>query len=106
MEKKNLIIGFSGVKGEDLEENVSETLNKDYALITWIALIPEYRKKGFGSKILKECEKYALRWKKKGIWLGCKDEVISFYEKNGYKPKGIFINEKGKAENLMVKELT
>lgn len=105
IEEKKKLIGFVGIKGEDLEENVSENLNKNYALINWIALIPEYRKKGFGSKILKECEKYSLKWKKKGIWLGCRDEVIPFYEKNKYKKQGTFINDKGKTENLMVKEL-
>lgn len=105
-EESGRLIGFSGIKGEDLEENVLETLNKNYALITWIAFIPEYRKKGLGSKMLKECEKYALKWEKKSIWLGCKDDLISFYEKNGYKTKGTFINDKGKKENLMVKELT
>ncbi len=105
-EEDGKLIGFSGIKGEDLEENVSEMLNKNYVLVTWIAFIPEYRKKGLGSKILKECEKYAVRWEKRGIWLGCKDDVIPFYEKNGYKSKGTFINEKGKKENLMVKEIT
>ena len=105
-EENGKLIGFSGIKGEDLEENVSEILNKDYALVTGIAFIPEYRKKNLGSKMLKECEKYALKWEKKGIWLGCKDNVIPFYEKKGYKSKGTFINEKGKKENLMVKELT
>ena len=85
---------------------LSETLNKNYALVTWIAFIPEYRERGLGSGMLKECEKYALKWGKKGVWLGCKDNVIPFYKKNGYKQKGTFINEKGEEENLMVKELT
>src|SRR3989344_6815526 len=41
-EESGKLIGFSGIKGEDLEENVLETLNKNYALVTWIAFIPEY----------------------------------------------------------------
>ena len=104
-EENGKLIGFTGLKGEDIEENVSATLNKDYALITWIAFIPECRNKGFGSILLKTCEKHAKKWNKKGIWLGCRSQVIPFYEKNGYKRQGNFINENGKEENLMVKEL-
>src|SRR3989344_5548794 len=88
-----------------VEENVSEILNKEYVLITWIALIPKYRKKGLGSQILKECEKYARKWEKKGIWLGCKEKVIHFYEKNGYHKEGTFINDDGREEYLMLREI-
>jgi len=99
------LIGFAGIKGEDLEENVSKELNEKYLLINWIAFVPEFRNKGLGSKLLSECEKYALEWDKKGIWLGCKNGVIPFYKKNGYKMSGNFINDKGKEENLMIKEI-
>lgn len=105
MEENDKLIGFVGIKGEDVEENVSEVLNKEYALITWIALIPEYRKKGLGSEILKECEKYARKWGKKGIWLGCREKIIPFYEKKGYHREGTFINDHGREEYLMLKEM-
>ena len=105
VEENGKLIGFVGIKGEDVEENVSEILNKEYVLITWIALIPKYRKKGLGSQILKECEKYARKWKKKGIWLGCKEKIIPFYEKNGYHKEGTFINDDGREEYLMLREI-
>ncbi|MBS3144068.1 GNAT family N-acetyltransferase [Candidatus Woesearchaeota archaeon] len=105
VEENGKLIGFVGIKGEDVEENVSEILNKEYVLITWIALIPKYRKKGLGSQILKECEKYARKWEKKGIWLGCKEKVIHFYEKNGYHKEGTFINDDGREEYLMLREI-
>lgn len=105
VEENGNLVGFSGIKGENLGENVSVALNNDYALITWVALIPEYRKKGIGSKILRECDKYAVKWNKKGIWTGCRDKVIPFYEKSGFIKSGTFINDKGQIENLMVKEI-
>lgn len=105
LENNDELIGFVGIKGEDIEEKVPITFNNDYALITWIAILPNYRKDGLGSKLLEECEKYAKKWKKKGIWTGCRDKVISFYVKNGYRKSGTFINENGIEENLMVKEL-
>lgn len=104
-ENNNQLIGFMGIKGEDIGENVSSKLNNDYILITWIAILSSFRKTGIGSKLLKECEKYVKKWNKKGIWLGCRIKVIPFYERNGYKRNGTFVNEKGKEENLMVKEI-
>ena len=104
-EDNKQLVGFCGLKGVDMDENVSLELNNYYALITWIAILPSFRKAGFGSLLLNECEKYARKWKKKGIWLGCRITIIPFYERNGYEHKGTFINEKGKEENLMVKEL-
>jgi len=105
LEENNKLVGFVGLKGEDIEENVPAIFNKDYALVTWIALIPRFRQRGMGSKLLRHCEEYIKKWKKKGIWLGCRDKVISFYIKHGYKKYGTFINENGKEENLVVKEL-
>ncbi|MBS3082066.1 GNAT family N-acetyltransferase [Candidatus Pacearchaeota archaeon] len=106
VEENDNLIGFAGIKGEDIEENVKSELIKEYLLITWIAFIPEFRNKGLGSKLLTVCEKYAKKWKKKGIWLGCRDEVIPFYEKNKYKKIGMFINNGEKEENLIVKVFT
>lgn len=105
VEEKSRLIGFVGIKGQDIEEKVEDALNKDYLLITWIAIIRDRRKKGLGSRILKECERYALTWKKKGIGLGCNNKIIPFYEKNGYKKVGRFINDAGREENLMIKEM-
>lgn len=104
-EENNRLIGFVGLKAQDIGENVESDLNDNYVLITWIVLIPEARGKGIGSELLLECEKYSKKWHKKGIWLGCRDKVIPFYEKNGYKKAGTFINDRGKQENLMLKNI-
>lgn len=105
VEEKGRLIGFAGVKAENLGENVSPELNEKYLVITWIAFIPEFRNKGLGSKLLNVCKKYAKKWKMKGIWTGCRDKVMPFYEKNGFKKKGTFVNEHNKKENLMVMEI-
>ena len=105
VQNKSVLIGFAAIKGEELGENVSSELNEDYLLLVWIAVLPEYRNKKIGSQLLKECEKYVKKCKKKGIWTGCRTKVIPFYERNGYKHEGTFVNEKGNEENLMRKEM-
>lgn len=104
VEDKGNVIGFSGVKGEDIEENVEPRLNNEYMVVNWIAVLPEYRNKGIGSKILSKCWSYVKKWKKKGMWLGCRDSVVSFYEKNGFRKEGTYVNDKGRKENVMVRE--
>ncbi len=102
IEKDNELIGFMGIKGQDNEENVNEDLNKNYLLVCWIALLPQYRRRGIGSKLLKYSKKFVKKWKKKGIFLGCNDKKIMFYEKNKFIKTGKFINGKGIKENLMI----
>jgi GNAT superfamily N-acetyltransferase len=104
-EDNGKLIGFAAIKGEELGENVSEELNMVYLLLNWIAVLPEYRSKKIGSKLLLKCEKYVKKWNKKGIWTGCRTKVIPFYERNGYKHEGTFINNNGKEENLMRKKM-
>ena len=101
----NELIGFAGIKGEDIDEVVPSELNKNYAKINWIAVLPKYRDDKIGSKLLKESENYAKKWKKRGIWLGCKDDVLEFYEKNNYHKRGTYMNDDGNEENIMLKEL-
>lgn len=103
IEEGGKLVGYAGLKGEDIDENVLSELNEEYALLTWIALLPEYRAKGLGSKLLRGCAKYSKKWKKKGLWTGCRDKVIPFYEKNGFSKKGKFVADSGNEENLMIK---
>jgi ribosomal protein S18 acetylase RimI-like enzyme len=103
IENKGKLIGFMGIKGEDNEEKVSDELNQNYLLICWIAIHPDHRGRGIGSNLLKHSEKHLKRWKKKGIFLGCSNKRIPFYERNGYTKEGTFLNGWGGRENLMIK---
>ncbi|PIN88468.1 hypothetical protein COU61_04810 [Candidatus Pacearchaeota archaeon CG10_big_fil_rev_8_21_14_0_10_35_13] len=102
MEDKGKLVGFMAIKGEDNEENVREELNDDFILVCWIALLPEYRGRGIGSKLLKHAVRYLKKWDKKGIFLGCSDNRTNFYVRNGYSHEGKFLNGWGDKENLMI----
>lgn len=105
VQERNKLVGFAGIKAEAKEKGIPKEINQNFMFLTWIAFLPEFRARGYGSKLLKKAEKYAFKWNKKGIFLGCRDEVIPFYERNGYKKQGNFINEQGKIENLMILRL-
>ncbi|MDP3027514.1 MAG: GNAT family N-acetyltransferase, partial [Nanoarchaeota archaeon] len=66
---------------------------KEYASVCWIAVLQEFRMKKIGSRLLKEAERYAKKFGKKGVWLGCREGVIVFYKKNGYKNNGDYLRK-------------
>jgi GNAT superfamily N-acetyltransferase len=88
------IIGYALFDKYDKELSAKQYVNIDeYDAICWIAVLPEFRMKYIGSELLKEAEKYCRKFKKKGIWLGCREKVLVFYEKNGYLNKGNYLRK-------------
>ncbi|MFJ8234883.1 GNAT family N-acetyltransferase [Ureibacillus sp. NPDC094379] len=71
-----------------------------------VAVAPEQQGKGIASKLLKHLEDGARKAKRETVTLTCRAELISFYEKLGYKNEGKSQSEHGGIEwyNL-VKEL-
>jgi ribosomal protein S18 acetylase RimI-like enzyme len=98
VEDKGKLIGYVGLKKKDVEEKFKKINFNEFACIAWIAVLPEYRGKNVGLMLLKESEKYAKKWGKKGIWLDCRESVLGFYTKYNYKIKGYIMkeNENGK----------
>jgi ribosomal protein S18 acetylase RimI-like enzyme len=92
-EEKGRLVGYIGLKEWEEDIKIKGIDFNKFACVAWIAVLPESRKKGVGSKLLKEAEKYARKWKKEGIWLDCRKRVLGFYKKNDYKIKGYFIKE-------------
>lgn len=97
--------GYIGLKMEQEVEKAGKFVDlKKAAHITWIAVLPKFRKEGVGSKLLKVCEPYIKQLKKKSIWLDCNKFVSHFYLKNGYKIVGKYSFE-GKPLFVMEKRL-
>lgn len=96
------LIGYVGIK-KDEDNPAREFVNlNDYAWITWIAILPEYRSKGIGSILLDSVNKYVKKFKKIGILLDCREKLIPFYTKNGYSIAGKY-DDKGAPRYVMKK---
>ena len=96
-EEKNKLIGYVGLKKKDKDNKIKKIDFDKLACIAWIAVLPDYRKKSIGSRLLKRAENFANNWGEKGLWLDCRSRVLNFYERNGYKIKGYIMKEdKGK----------
>lgn len=59
------------------------------AFITWLGVIPEFRRKGVGTKILKEYESYVDKKSAHLIELYTFPKVQGFYERHGYHKIGV-----------------
>ena len=60
----------------------------DSVIIGRIVTLPEYRHKGIGSAVVKECELWAAELGYKKVVLDSRDNKVEFYRKLGYKECG------------------
>lgn len=56
--------------------------------ISWVGILPEYRSKGVGRKLMEDYEKFARTKKAHLLELFTYDKVKSFYDKLGFKEIG------------------
>ena len=78
------------IMGIDSKENILavgriHNISSCTAQIRYMAVLEQYSKLGFGTKVLKLLEKYAIDNKINKIVLNSRESAIDFYIKNGYK---------------------
>lgn len=92
----NEIIGFiNGATNDkpDLPDEMYHDANlhkKDglYLTVFGIDVLPEYQKRGIGALLMNSYIQWARDTNKKGLILTCKDRLVHWYEKFGYKRIG------------------
>ena len=60
-----------------------------WQMIFGINTLPDYRKRGYAEKLLNEMIKDAKDKKRKGVVLTCKDALVHYYSKFGFKNEGV-----------------
>lgn len=94
-EEDSKLVGFSGMTKFEIDLDVSKYVNvESFSILTWIAVHPELRLSGIGSKLLSRCYDQATSiWEKQGIWLTCREKVLPFYFKNRFNIAGSYMYE-------------
>jgi len=86
------------------DEHASEFFDiSNYSCVCWVAVHPDFRNDGIGSKLLSETLSQAEHYNKKGLWLDCRKSVLGFYGKNGFVQAGKYL-KKGKISYVLLKE--
>ena len=94
---------LGGIRGSEVDSLESESFHKaafdsngnmigvgrihfigNIAQIRYMAIIKQFRSKGFGSKLIIELEKIAVENDMKKIFLNSRISAVNFYIKNGY----------------------
>nr|WP_242703796.1 GNAT family N-acetyltransferase [Enterococcus sp. 669A] len=74
---------------ELFEKTIPNPKTGGYQSVLSLAVAPNYRKFRIGSMLLEELAKVSKEQDRTGITLTCLENLIPFYEKNGYKTEGI-----------------
>lgn len=75
---------------DELFENASlHDKNNDYQSIFGLCTLPDYQKRGYAEQMLNFMIEIANKRNKKGVILTCKDKLIKYYEKFGFKNLGV-----------------
>lgn len=71
------------------EKTISNPKSGGYQAILSLVVDPAYRKMGLANQILSELARRSKEKERAGITLTCLENLIPFYEKNGYKIEGL-----------------
>lgn len=63
--------------------------NGDWQMIFGLNTLPDYQRKGYAAKIMNAMIHMARQEKQKGLVLTCKDRLVSYYSKFGFKNEGV-----------------
>ena len=77
-----------------LEKEPEQPINDSYILIGTLAVDPDYQGQGFGTLLLAALKEVAHQQNRPGIYLLCEDELITYFEMNGFVEQGIVDGER------------
>lgn len=92
------IINGTVIYDELYKDSTLHVPNGDYQTIFGIDVIPEYRNRGIAAQLMNYMIEVSKDAGRKGVILTCKEKLIHYYMKFGYKNKGISESVHGGAE--------
>lgn len=92
---------------DELFDNIqSNPKSGGFQSVLSLAVGSKFQKQGVASQLLLELDRICLQQQREGITLTCLDNLIPFYESNGYKNEGLSNSSHGgKQWYNMIKEL-
>ena len=95
-ENKKIVSFVNGMVTDspNLEDEMYENPNLhnekgNWQMIFGVNTLPEFRRKGYAEKVLRRVVEDTKKDGRKGIVLTCKDKLVSYYSKFGFKNEGV-----------------
>lgn len=89
------IINETAIYDELFSDASKHIEDGDYQAIFGLDVIPEYRNQGIGAKLINYLINVSRLSGRKGVILTCKEKLIHYYSKFGFKNKGISKSKHG-----------
>ena len=78
-----------------LEIGGEEFINENSIILEDLAVHPDYQGQGFGTLLLAALKEVTRQQDRPGIYLLCEDELLAYFEMNGFVEQGIVDGERG-----------
>ena len=77
-----------------LEKKREQPISDSYIVIGSLAVDPDYQEQGFGTLLLAALKEVTRQQDRPGIYLLCEDELLAYFEMNGFVEQGIVDGER------------
>ena len=78
-----------------LEIGDEEFINENSMILEDLAVDPDFQGQGFGTLLLAALKEVTRQQDRPGIYLLCEDELLAYFEMNGFVEQGIVDGERG-----------
>ena len=85
----------------DFEEAILDTNN--FITILDLAVHPDYQGQGFGTLLLAALKEVTRQQNRPGIYLLCEDELLAYFEMNGFVEQGIVDGERSSEVSFLMR---
>ena len=72
-----------------------EAISNGNLIIDALSVHPDYQGQGFGTLLLAALKEVTRQQDRPGIYLLCEDELLAYFEMNGFVEQGIVVGERG-----------
>lgn len=72
-----------------------EAISNRNLIIDALSVHPDYQGQGFGTLLLAALKEVTRQQNRPGIYLLCEDELLAYFEMNGFVEQGIVVGERG-----------
>ena len=86
-----------------LEKESEQPISDSYLLIGALAVDPDYQGQGFGTLLLAALKEVASQQNRPGIYLLCEDELLTYFEMNGFVEQGIVDGERSSEVSFLMR---
>ena len=89
------ILPFPSLRKWMLEIGSEEFINENSIILEDLAVDPDFQGQGFGTLLLAALKEVTRQQDRPGIYLLCEDELLAYFEMNGFVEQGIVDGERG-----------